>query len=174
MGTNKEKPFVKKTQGCEFYLPVLINSKVRRPPRSSQVLQLALFLEPTDRTLFQEEPSDLLDVPVVLRANWDCWDVQVAVNVAERTVLQKELDVDGQPYLGNCQGGTCILLAIAGSLVAEELTWFPTSIETLRQTLVMRPTVRTMSASSSLGAANVFGDHALETRIIVRGEGGLI
>ena len=55
--------------------------------------------------------------------------------------------------------------------MAEKLTWFLTSIQTFSQALVMRLTVRTMSASSSLGAANVFGDHAVETRIIVSGEG---
>ena len=101
-GYKQSKTLCEKKQGCESYLPVLINLKVRRPPRSSHVLQLALLLEPTDRTLSQEEPSDLLDVPVVLRANWDRRDVQVGVNMAERAVLQKELDMDGHPYLGNC------------------------------------------------------------------------
>ena len=152
----------KKTKGCEFYL---------RPPSSCHGLQLVLLLEPTDRTQEPEEPFDLIDAPVIFRADWDRRDVQVAVNVAERAILQKELNVDGHSYLGNCQGGTCILLTIAGSLVAEKLTWFLTSIETLRQTLVMRQTVRAMSASTSLGAANVFGDHTVETRIIVGGEG---
>ena len=53
---------------------------------------------------------------------WDRWNVDVTVNEGEGAIPVEEFDMQGHPDLGDSEGGAGVLLAVAGSLMREQLT----------------------------------------------------
>ena len=61
----------------------------------------------------------IIGCSIISGSFWDCWNVDVTVNIGVGAVLQDKLDMQGHTYLGDGEGGAGVLLAVAGSLMGE-------------------------------------------------------
>ena len=94
------------------------NQMGRRTDRT-HIFQFTKFIKPAHWGCFQQVLPHLISTSIISSTCWDCWNVDVTVDIGVGAVLQGKLDMQGHPYLGDGEGGAGVLLAVAGSLMRE-------------------------------------------------------
>ena len=83
----------------------------------------------------------------------------------------KEFDMQGHPYLGDGEGGAGVLLAVASSLMTEQLTSVCAAIQALSHPISVRLTVRAMATPLGLRSTCLCGQHAAQAWLVAGGGG---
>ena len=157
------------------HLPVLCMDgavEERRPSSFAHVHKFTPFLKPAHRIIGKDKIlANVHNASIISCACGDRWDVYITIDESGEAVLEDKLYVQGHPYLGEGEAGASVLLAITCPLMGEWFTNAWAAVPALSHPMLMRLTIRTMSAPSGLRSASLCGQHAAEAWHVRGGEG---